>query len=184
MLRILDYLLLERNAPKALEDVYSTLSQLMNCSIGIEDLIVSKSVASHYKVQQVHIEARKRMEERGEEAPPVGGRMPFIIVAQKRGGHLSLAERAEHPDYVLKHNLKPDLEYYLKASFSALRKLYQSFDGEKLEAILSTMLNKATNQGSKRLLHETSDESLATALTADSKAKKVKKEERKTRALF
>ena len=182
MLRILDYLLLERNAPKALEDVHTTLSKLMNNGIPIEDLVVSKSVASHYKVQQVHIEARKRMEERGEEVPPVGGRMPFIIVAQKRGGHLSLAERAEHPEFVSKTMLKPDLPYYLKAAFSALRKLYQSFDTDKLESILSSMLSKAENQGSKRLLQST-DESLETALNAESRGKKQKKEERKTRAL-
>ena len=182
MLRILDYLLLERNAPKALEDVHTTLLKLMNNELPIEDLVVSKSVASHYKVQQVHIEARKRMEERGEDIPPVGGRMPFIIVAQKRGGHLSLAERAQHPEYVAKLCLKPDLSYYLKASFSALRKLYQSFDTDKLESILSAMISKAENQGSKRLL-STNDDSLASALNLDSNAKKPKKTERKTRIL-
>lgn len=183
MLRVLDYLLLERNAPKALEDVYSTLNDLVSHRVPLEDLVVSKSVAASYKVQQVHIEARKRMEARGEEVPPVGGRMPFIITAPKRGAILSLADRAEHPSHVGAAGLKPDLSYYLKACFSALRKLYQNFDTDKLEAILSAMMNKADNQGSKRLLSAEDAELSAVLETEGPKAKK-KKEEKKTRALF
>jgi DNA polymerase elongation subunit (family B) len=183
MLRILDCLLLERNAPKALQDVHTTLGNLMAHRIPLDELVVSKSVASSYKVQQVHIEARKRMELRGEEVPPVGGRMPFIITAPRRGAQLSLADRAEHPDYAAKASLRPDLAYYLKASFSALRKLYQSFDGDKLEAILSTMTSTAGNQGNKRLL-DTGEQALEGILEGGGGVTKKKKEERKTRALF
>ena len=183
MLRILDCLLLERNAPKALQDVHSTLGDLMAHRISLDELVVSKSVALSYKVQQVHIEARKRMEARGEEVPPVGGRMPFIITAPRRGAQLSLADRAEHPSYAARASLKPDLAYYLKASFSALRKLYQSFDGDKLEAILSSMTSTAENQGNKRLL-DTGEQALEGILEGGGSGTKKKKEERKTRALF
>jgi DNA polymerase elongation subunit (family B) len=183
MLRILDCLLLERNAPKALQDVHTTLGNLMAHRIPLDELVVSKSVASSYKVQQVHIEARKRMEARGEEVPPVGGRMPFIITAPRRGAQLSLADRAEHPSYAAKASLRPDLAYYLKASFSALRKLYQSFDGDKLEAILSTMTSTAGNQGNKRLL-DSGEQALEGILEGGGGVTKKKKEEKKTRALF
>jgi DNA polymerase elongation subunit (family B) len=185
MLRVLDYLLLERNAPKALEDVYATLNDLVSHRVPLDDLVVSKSVAASYKVQQVHIEARKRMEARGEETPPVGGRMPFIITAPKRGAILSLADRAEHPSHVASAGLKPDISYYLKACFSALRKLYQNFDTDKLESILSAMINKADNQGSKRLL-DAEDAVLSAVLESSegTKGKRKKGEEKKTRALF
>jgi DNA polymerase elongation subunit (family B) len=183
MLRILDFLLLERNAPRALEEVHSTLNDLVLHRVPLEDLVVSKSVASSYKVQQVHIEARRRMEARGEEIPPVGGRMPFIITAPTRGATLSLAERAEHPDFVQARGLKPDLPYYLKACFSALRKIYQSFDGEKLEAILNSMAGRASNQGVKRLL-DSIESPLESVLETEGVKPKKKKEEKKTKSLF
>jgi hypothetical protein len=78
---------------------------------------------------------------------------------------------------------KPDLSYYLKACFSALRKLYQNFDTDKLESILSAMMNKADNQGSKRLL-SAEDAELSAVLETEGPRAKKKKEEKKTRALF
>jgi DNA polymerase elongation subunit (family B) len=183
MLRVLDFLLLERNPAKALEDVHKTLSDLIDHRLPLEDLVVSKSVAAHYKVSQVHIEARKRMEARGEEIPPIGGRMPFIITAPKRGLVQSVTERSEHPEWVAKQALKPDIAYYLKSSFSALRKLYQSFDTDKLEAILGSCMARATNQNSKRLLDQ-GEQDLQQVLDSGTAAPKKRKEEKKTRALF
>jgi DNA polymerase elongation subunit (family B) len=152
-LNVLDILLLEGNIEKALQAEFSVLSDLVDNKLPLEDLVVSKSVAASYKVSQPHIAARIKQALRGEEVPPVGGRMPFIICMGKAVNGLSLTDRAEHPDYVQKTpGLKPDIHYYLKASFNALRKIHKNAESEQLERIIQGITQKASNIGNKRLL--------------------------------
>lgn len=205
-LNVLDILLLEGDIDKALKQEFSILSDLVDNKLPLEDLIVSKSVAANYKVQQPHISARNKQAQRGEEVPPVGGRMPFIICMGKAINGLSLTERAEHPDYVRKTSgIKPDIHYYLKASFNALRKIHKNAESEQLESILQGIQQKASNIGNKRLASsldmatsslESMDDfflpspntqktlELECALTKLKKTKKVKGSEKPSKSLF
>jgi hypothetical protein len=66
---------------------------------------------------------------------------------------LGLTERAEHPSYLEKTpSLKPDIHYYLKASFNALRKIHKNAESEQLENIIQAVTQKANNLGNKRLM--------------------------------
>ena len=155
-LKVLDILLLEGNIEKALKEEFSVLSDLVDNKLPLEDLVVSKSVAAHYKVAQPHIAARNKQAARGEEVPPVGGRMPFIICMGKSVAGLGLTDRAEHPDYLRKHSqqggLRPDIQYYLKASFNALRKIHKNAESGQLESIIQSVTQRASNVGNKKLL--------------------------------
>ena len=153
-LKVLDILLLEGNIEKALKEEFSVLSDLVDNKLPLEDLVVSKSVAAHYKVAQPHIAARNKQAARGEEVPPVGGRMPFIICMGKSMAGLGLTDRAEHPDFLRKHSqgLRPDIQYYLKASFNALRKIHKNAESGQLESIIQSVTQRASNVGNKKLL--------------------------------
>jgi DNA polymerase elongation subunit (family B) len=152
-LKVLDILLLEGDIDKALKEECAVLTDLVDNKLPVEDLVVSKSVAASYKVAQPHIAARNKLALRGEEIPPVGGRMPFIICMGKSVAGQSLTDRAEHPSFLSKTpGLKPDIHYYLKASFNALRKIHKNAESEQLEAIIQAVTQKASNVGNKRLM--------------------------------
>ena len=91
---------------------------------------------------------------------------------------LGLTDRAEHPDFLRKHQacagasgsagvgggasaggassgpgaLRPDIQYYLKASFNALRKIHKNAESGQLESIIQTVTQRASNVGNKKLL--------------------------------
>jgi DNA polymerase elongation subunit (family B) len=160
-LKVLDILLLEGDIDKALKEEFTVLSDLVDNKLPLEELVVSKSVAANYKVAQPHIAARNKQAARGEEVPPVGGRMPFIICMGKSMAGLGLTDRAEHPDFLRKNSgslgsgaglLRPDIQYYLKASFNALRKIHKNAESGQLESIIQTVTQRASNVGNKKLL--------------------------------
>jgi DNA polymerase delta subunit 1 len=154
-LKVLDILLLEGDIDKALKEESRVLNELVDNKLPVEDLVVSKSIAAVYKVAQPHVAARNKQASRGEEVPPVGGRMPFVICMGKSIAGQSLTERAEHPSYLEKTpGLRPDIHYYLKASFSALRKIHKNAECEQLEGIIQSVTQKAGNVGNKRLSEE------------------------------
>jgi hypothetical protein len=97
--------------------------------------------------------AWKRMVARGDEgAPPIGARMPFVIVADNYnlGGkdtQVKLYDRAEHPDYVRSNSkLKLDTPYYIESLFNPLQKLLQFCDVEDLRAIFKIAIERASNK--------------------------------------
>lgn len=63
-------------------------------------------------VTQAHVRLTRRMYLRDPGSAPVSGeRVPFMFV--EKPGDVLQHEKAEHPDYVKLHNLKPDPKYYL-----------------------------------------------------------------------
>jgi len=63
-------------------------------------------------VTQAHVRLTRRMYLRDPGSAPVSGeRVPYMFVEKK--GNVLQHEKAEHPDYVKLHNLKPDPKYYL-----------------------------------------------------------------------
>ncbi len=61
------------------------------------------------------------MIERGEEAPPIGARMQFVILHDPMKD--KIAQRAESLEYALAQGLQLDLKYYIENLVNPLSKI-------------------------------------------------------------
>jgi len=144
---ILDALLLDKSAEKALSLVRTTLQDVSLERLPLDKYIMSKSIASSYAQgggNLPHVAAWTRMKARGDEdPPPVGGRMPFVFVT---GTSTVLATRAEHPDHVRKLKTKLDTAYYINAAVNPIKKLLQFFDDGTLDEVFADARNTAQSR--------------------------------------
>ncbi|WMW21513.1 DNA-directed DNA polymerase [Methanolobus mangrovi] len=79
----------------------------------IEDLTMTRMFskkAASYKNKQPHLTVAEKIERRTGSPPPVGERIPFVIVAGKG----LFVNRAEDPEYVRENNIPIDVDYYIK----------------------------------------------------------------------
>ena len=136
---IIDALLLKNSAAEAIAAVRDGLDKVAREQVPMDKYITSKSIASSYAGNAIpHVLAWQRMRDRGDDdLPPIGGRMPFVIVA----GDTALAQRAEHPLHVAKIKKKLDTEYYIKAAINPLKKLLQFCDDGTVDEIFAEALN-------------------------------------------
>jgi DNA polymerase delta subunit 1 len=150
---VLDALLLDKSADKALALVRSTLHDVSLERLPLDKYIVSKSIASSYAgggTTLPHVAAWMRMKARGDDdPPPVGGRMPFVFV---HGSSKVLASRAEHPDHVRKTKLKLDTGYYINASINPIKKLLQFFDDGTLDEVFADASNTSSSRHTHSLM--------------------------------
>ncbi len=113
MREVLDIVLKEGDINKGITFVRGVQEKLRKGEIPLEKLTVikgiTKSIASYEGIQP-HIELAKKMSNRNpSEAPKVGDRLGFVIT---RGSQM-LSKRAEDPNYVEKHKIPIDSNYYL-----------------------------------------------------------------------
>ncbi|MBP1910050.1 DNA-directed DNA polymerase [Methanolobus bombayensis] len=116
--RILELVLKEGNVEAAVQHVRSVVDGVRNIDVRkdsdiIEDLTMTRMFskkASRYKNKQPHLTVAEKIEERTGTPPPVGERIPFVIVAGKD----LFVNRAEDPEYVKENNLTIDVDYYVK----------------------------------------------------------------------
>ena len=145
--KVIDELLLRKSASSALVLVRETLGKVAREQLPIESYVLSKSIGASYASENIpHVAAWTRMRARGQEAPPIGGRMPYVIL----GGHGPLAARAEHPSFADKKKL--DTPYYLKALENPLRKLLQFADDNTLDDLFAEAHTIAESRHSRSLL--------------------------------
>lgn len=146
---ILDSLLLRRDADEALGLVKARLTAVADGAMPLDQFVISKSLASSYVNQSIpHVAAWTRMRARGDaDPPPVGARMPFVIVAPRGSKSHGLAERAEHPAWVAAHGKKLDVKYYIKGAQNAVAKLLQFFDHGEIDELFSAAAARADNRG-------------------------------------
>jgi DNA polymerase elongation subunit (family B) len=104
--------------------VSDTLKQVAEQKAPLEWFVLSKSLKSTYASEnQPHVRAWKRMITRGaQNAPEIGSRMPYIIVASKKA-NVPLYERTEHPDYFKDQKLKYCAKYYLENARDVVERL-------------------------------------------------------------
>jgi hypothetical protein len=78
----------------------------------------SKSAENYKTKAHGHAQLAERMRNRGDVAPMLGDRIPYLVVAGKtwRGGQTrqGVTERAEDLDYIVKNGLKIDQDYYVE----------------------------------------------------------------------
>lgn len=88
--------------------------KLMAGDVPAEKLLMSKQLASEYKVPQPHVTVRNKMRERtpGSE-PQQGDRVAFVIVK----GEGKMYEKAEDPVWAKEHEVPLDYQYYFTNQF-------------------------------------------------------------------
>ena len=114
-LRKLLTLMLESSNPRpVIELARDSARELINGKVPIEKLLMSKQLASDYKVPMPHVTVRDKMRERAPGSEPQqGDRVPFVIVK----GHGRMFEKAEDPTWVAENNVPIDYEYYFTNQF-------------------------------------------------------------------
>ena len=87
---------------------------LMNGQVPIEKLLMSKQLASAYKVPMPHVAVRDKIKARAPGSEPQqGDRVPFVIIK----GDGKMYEKAEDPTWVRDNNLSIDFNYYFTNQF-------------------------------------------------------------------
>nr|WP_321497199.1 DNA-directed DNA polymerase [uncultured Methanolobus sp.] len=116
--RILELVLKEGKVEVAVQHVRSVVDGVRNIDVRkdsdiIEDLTMTRMFskkATSYKNKQPHLTVAEKIEERTGTPPPVGERIPFVIIAGKD----LFVNRAEDPEYVKENNIPIDVDYYIK----------------------------------------------------------------------
>jgi DNA polymerase elongation subunit (family B) len=111
----LDILMEHRSIRMAQTFVKEMLVDIIQNKTPLDKFIITKQLRDDYKNpgQIAHRVLADRMEERDPgNKPQVGDRLSFIHVAGREYAKKQ-GEKIEHIDYVKKHNLKPDVEFYI-----------------------------------------------------------------------
>ena len=103
-------MVLESEDPKpAVNFAKQSAKDLKAGLVSIEKLMLSKQLASDYKVKMPHVEVRDKIRARAPGSEPQqGDRVQFVIVE----GRGRMFEKAEDPEWVKTNSLKIDYEYY------------------------------------------------------------------------
>jgi len=136
----LHQLLVDRDPAGAIEFVKQTISDLLCNRIDISQLVITKELTksdSEYAAKQAHCELANKMRKRDAgNAPKLGDRVPYVIIAASKG--TPAYQKAEDPIYVLENNIPIDAEYYLNNQLSKpLMRIFEPILGEgKAESVL------------------------------------------------
>jgi DNA polymerase elongation subunit (family B) len=112
---IIDILMKEMKIIPAIDFLQKSLRNLISGKIGFDKLIITKTLNDGYKNPEMiaHKVLAERMGERDPgNKPQLLDRMEYIY--KITNGNVKLqGDRIENPDYMIKHNIKPDYEYYV-----------------------------------------------------------------------
>ena len=108
-------LILESSDPRpAIELAREAAKILIQGKVPIEKLLMSKQLASEYKVPMPHVTVRDKIRARAPGSEPQqGDRVPFVIVK----GEGRMYEKAEDPAWVREKNVPLDFQYYFTNQF-------------------------------------------------------------------
>jgi DNA polymerase delta subunit 1 len=106
---------LESSDPRPVIDAAREAARtLMQGQVPMEKLLMSKQLASAYKVPMAHVAVRDKIRARAPGSEPQqGDRVPFVIIR----GPGKMYEKAEDPTWVLEKNLAIDYQYYFTNQF-------------------------------------------------------------------
>ena len=106
---------LDSNDPRpVVEKARSAARELLDGSVPIEKLLMSKQLGSDYKVPMAHVAVRDKIRKRAPGSEPQqGDRVSFLIVK----GPGKMYEKAEDPAWVQEHKIPVDFEYYFTNQF-------------------------------------------------------------------
>ncbi|XP_046672164.1 DNA polymerase delta catalytic subunit isoform X1 [Homalodisca vitripennis] len=135
----LQKLLIERNPDGAVAYAKQVISDLLCNRIDISQLVITKELTKQdkdYTAKQAHVELAHKMRKRDPgNAPKLGDRVPYVIIAASKG--TPAYQKAEDPIYVLDNNIPIDSTYYLENQLSKpLLRIFSPILGDKAESIL------------------------------------------------
>jgi DNA polymerase delta subunit 1 len=111
---VLNIILKEKDSKKALNIVKQKITDIRQGKMDINKLVITKSISKSlktYKGVQPHVELLKKMRKRDpSSAPGIGDRIGYVII--KGTGQVS--KRTEDPEYVIKHKIPLDSDYYIE----------------------------------------------------------------------
>jgi DNA polymerase elongation subunit (family B) len=115
---VTDIIMNEKNIPKSIDFLKSTLLDLLNGKFNLDMLIITKSLRGYYKNpdQIAHKVLAERIGERDPGNKPASNdRIPYayVEVKEKKGEKVLQSDRIEHPDYIREKKLKPDYKFYI-----------------------------------------------------------------------
>jgi DNA polymerase elongation subunit (family B) len=112
---IIDILMKERDLHKAIDYLDKCLQELVDGSVSIDKLIITKSLRSFYKNPQqiAHKVLADRISEREPgNKPSSGDRIPFVYIVNSNKKALQ-GEKIETPSYIKDNNLQIDYSFYI-----------------------------------------------------------------------
>ena len=113
--RVVDLLMKGESADIAANFVKSYIKDMVNEKIGLEKLIITKSLNGFYKNPDsiAHKVLADRIAKRDPgNKPSVGSRVPFVYIQTK--GEVKLqGDRVESPNFIIENKLKPDYSFYI-----------------------------------------------------------------------
>nr|BCB92270.1 DNA polymerase delta catalytic subunit [Eulimnadia braueriana] len=135
----LQKILMDRDPDGAVEFAKLTISSLLLNQLDISQLIITKELTKtdkEYAAKQAHVELAHKMRKRDAgNAPKLGDRVPYVIIAAAKGTPAYM--KAEDPIYVLENNVPIDSNYYLENQLSKpLLRIFEPILGAKAESIL------------------------------------------------
>ena len=112
---IIDILMKEKDVDKSIKFLDDMLDKIVNEKIGMEKLVISKSLRSFYKCPQqiAHkiLADRMGVREPGNKPRP-GDRIPYAYIYTKNKKCLQ-GDKIEHPDYIKENGVKIDYGFYI-----------------------------------------------------------------------
>ena len=107
--------ILESSDPRpVIETAREAARNLMQGKVPMEKLLMSKQLASNYKVPMAHVAVRDKIRARAPGSEPrQGDRVPFVIIK----GEGKMYEKAEDPAWVQEKGIPIDYQYYFTNQF-------------------------------------------------------------------
>jgi DNA polymerase I len=133
---VLDIILKEKDSKKALNIVKEKINDIKQGKMDINKLVITKSISKSlktYKGVQPHVELLKKMRKRDpSSAPGIGDRIGYVII--KGTGQVS--KRTEDPEYVVKHKIPIDSDYYIENQLMPpLERVFEVLNISKAEVL-------------------------------------------------
>jgi DNA polymerase delta subunit 1 len=107
------HLVLDSDDPRpAITQARDAARLLKGGDVPIEKLLMSKQLASSYKVKMPHVEVRDKIRKRAPGSEPQQGDRVSFVVVEHPSKVAKLWEKAEDPQWVIDHSIPIDYMYY------------------------------------------------------------------------
>lgn len=129
--KVLEFILEDRDVPKAERYVKQTIADLLQNRIDLSQLVITKAYSKQdYSAKQAHVELAERMRKRDAgSAPTLGDRVAYVII--KNSSSDKNYDKSEDPLFVLENSLPIDVKYYLDNQLSKpLERIFQPILGD------------------------------------------------------
>lgn len=147
---LVNILLNEQNVEKALKFTKKSIKKLLKGKYNMSKFIITKTLRAEYKVpeQITHKVLADRMAQRDPgNKPQVNDRIPFVYVQiNEKKKNILQGERVEHPDYVIKNNLKIDYLFYLTNQIMKPALQFLELVDKNSKNIFTKYINKEENK--------------------------------------